>query len=101
DPSAPTVSAAAANTTGDTFWAPGASTLWYKPGGSGSFDLTAALADPESAAAKATFPALGGFGSGGDVVAPGPYAAGYSYSGSPAEPGSVSVTGTNGAGLSA
>src|SRR5207244_12171518 len=60
DTSAPTVTAAAAAATGDTFWNAGTGTLWYRPGGSGSFDLTATGADAESGDAKARFPALVG-----------------------------------------
>src|SRR6185437_10289135 len=101
DTSAPTVTAAAAATTGDTFWDAGAQTLWYRPGGAGSFDLTATITDGESGDAQATFPAMSGFGSGGDISAPGPYVKSYAYSGSPTEPGSVNVTGANGAGLTA
>ena len=42
DPSAPTTSASAANLAGSVHWN-GSGTVFYRPGGSGSFDLTATV----------------------------------------------------------
>ncbi|MDX6484081.1 MAG: hypothetical protein QOE95_1852, partial [Gaiellaceae bacterium] len=98
DTSAPSTSAALANATGSVYLSAG--TAFYRPGGSGGFDITAAVSDAQSGVQKASFPSASGFGSGGDVAAPGPYSSSYSYSGTPTEPGSVDVVGHNNAGLS-
>jgi hypothetical protein len=97
DTSAPSTAAALANATGSVYLTAG--TAFYRPGGSGGFDITAVVADAQSGVEKATFPSASGFGSGGDVAAPGPYSSSYSYSGTPGEPGSVDVVGHNNAGL--
>jgi hypothetical protein len=97
DTTAPTTSAGIANAAGSVHV--NGSTVYYRPGGSGGFDLTATVTDGQSGAQKASFPSIGGFGSGGDVAAPGPYSSTYSYSGTPAQPGTVGVTGHNNAGL--
>ncbi|TMK90872.1 MAG: hypothetical protein E6G42_09165, partial [Actinobacteria bacterium] len=60
----------------------------------------ATLADAESGAAAVDFPALAAFGP-ASTDATAPFQASYSYSGSPAEPGTVTVHGRNGAGLDA
>ena len=95
DSSAPTTSAAAASLSGSVHWN-GSGTVFYRPGGSGSFDLTATVTDVQSGAQKASFPNVAGFGAGGDDTTI-PFSKPYSYTGSPAEPGSQTVTGFNNA----
>jgi hypothetical protein len=87
----PTTTAAAANTSGSVHWN-GSGTVFYRPGGSGAFDLTATVTDGQSGPQKASFPAIAGFGPGGDDMAV-PYSSSYGYSGTPAEPGAKVVTG--------
>ena len=98
DPSAPTTSASAANVSGSAHW-DGSGTVFYRPGGSGSFDLTATVTDAQSGAQKANFPNVTGFGAGGDDTTL-PFSKPYSYTGSPAEPGSQTITGYNNANTS-
>ncbi|HEY8628684.1 MAG TPA: Ig-like domain-containing protein [Gaiellaceae bacterium] len=97
DTTAPSTAAVLANATGSVYL--GSATAFYRPGGSGSFDITATVSDAQSGVQKASFPSASGFGSGGDVTAPGPYSFNYFYSGTPSEPGSVDVVGHNNAGL--
>ena len=98
DPSAPTTSAGASNLAGSVHWN-GSGTVFYRPGGSGSFDLTATVTDAQSGAQKANFPNVTGFGAGGDDTTV-PFSKPYSYTGSPAEPGSQTITGYNNANAS-
>ena len=98
DPSAPSTSASAANVAGSAHWN-GSGTVFYRPGGSGSFDLTATVTDAQSGPQKANFPNVTGFGAGGDDTTV-PFSKPYSYTGSPAEPGSQTVTGYNNANAS-
>jgi chitobiase/beta-hexosaminidase-like protein/Big-like domain-containing protein len=72
------------------------STVYYRPGVSGGFTLTASATDPQSGVSSYSFPAaaagwsLSGSGASRD----------YSYSGAPSVPGGgQNVTATNGAGL--
>ena len=95
DSSAPATSAAAANLAGSTHWN-GSDTVFYRPGGSGSFDLTATVTDAQSGAQKASFPNVAGFGAGGDDTSV-PFSKPYTYTGTPTEPGSQTVTGYNNA----
>ena len=74
----------------------GSGTVFYRPGGSGSFDLTATVTDAQSGPQKANFPNVAGFGAGGDDSTL-PFSKAYSYTGSPAEPGSQTITGYNNA----
>ena len=98
DPSAPSTSAGASNLSGSVHWN-GSGTVFYRPGGSGSFDLTATVTDAQSGAQKANFPNVAGFGAGGDDTTV-PFSKPYSYTGSPAEPGSQTITGYNNANAS-
>ena len=77
----------------------GSGTVFYRPGGSGSFDLTATVTDAQSGAQKANFPNVAGFGAGGDDTTI-PFSKPYSYTGSPTEPGSQTITGYNNANAS-
>lgn len=71
------------------------STVWYRPGTSGGFTVTASATDAQSGIASYTFPAFAGWtvsGSGASRA--------YAYSGTPVEPGDGRiVTAANGAGL--
>ena len=98
DPSAPNSSAGASKPSGSVHWN-GSGTVFYRPGGSGSFDLTATVTDAQSGPQKANFPNVTGFGAGGDDTTI-PFSKPYSYTGSPAEPGSQTVTGYNNANAS-
>ena len=70
--------------------------VYFRPGGSGSFTVTAASSDPESGVASYSFPAVSGF----TVAGTGPRRT-YAFSGSGSAPaGELSVTATNAAGLS-
>jgi hypothetical protein len=71
-------------------------TVYFRPGGTGSFTVTAASSDPESGVTSYSFPTVSGFTSAGT----GPRRT-YAFSGSSSAPaGPVSVTAKNGAGLS-
>jgi hypothetical protein len=69
--------------------------VYYRPGGSGRFTVTAAAADGESGIASYTFPNAAGF----TVLGSGPSRT-YSFSTAPTTPpAALTVTATNGAGL--
>ena len=61
--------------------------------------MTATVTDAQSGAQKANFPNVAGFGAGGDDTTV-PFSTPYSYTGSPAEPGSQTITGYNNANAS-
>jgi hypothetical protein len=70
--------------------------VYFRPGGSGSFTVTAASSDPESGVTSYSFPTVSGF----TVAGSGPRRT-YAFSGSGSAPaGPLSVTATNAAGLS-
>jgi hypothetical protein len=76
-------------------------TLYYNPSGSNAaaFTVGSSPSDGESGVAKVTFPSLGGMAGGGDVTSA-PYEATYSWDNTATtEPGSVTVTARNAAGL--
>jgi hypothetical protein len=69
--------------------------LYYRPGGSGRFTVTAASGDAESGIASYSFPSITGF----TMVGSGPTRV-FSFTAAPSwAPPAVSVTATNGAGL--
>jgi hypothetical protein len=69
--------------------------VYFRPGGSGSFTVTAASSDPESGITAYSFPAASGFTAAGT----GPRRT-YAFSGSASAPaGPVNITATNAAGL--
>ncbi len=69
--------------------------VYFRPGGSGGFTLTAASSDSESGIVSRTFPAIAGF----TVAGSGPSRT-YSFTNAPsAASGPLAVTASNGAGL--
>ncbi len=75
---------------------PNGTTVWYRPGVTGSFRATASSTDAGSGISTYDWPALGtGWTRSGAATA----TADYAWSGSPAEPGQRQVTATNRAGL--
>jgi hypothetical protein len=81
--------------TGFTNTASVGNVVYYRPAGSGRFTVTAASADSESGVASYNFPSIAGF----TVLGSGPSRT-FSFSDAPsAAPAAVTVTATNGAGL--
>jgi hypothetical protein len=82
------------------------STVYYKPGQTGSFTVAATTADAVSGAARLSFPTLAGFSGGGPVAPQGTGTTfrstyGWSNNGASPSPGAQTLTATNNAGLSA
>ncbi len=80
----------------------GSNTIWFRPGASGSFTVSATASDGDSGVDHVTFPDLTGVsgwaGSGG-TAATDPYASTtYSWSAGATAPGDRTITATNGAG---
>src|SRR5205823_2545450 len=75
------------------------STLYYRPGGSGSFRVGATSGDTESGIASIDFPAIANTSGGGSVANPGPYRGDWSWDGTTAASGAQTVTAHNAAGL--
>jgi hypothetical protein len=81
--------------TGFTNSAASGNVVYYRPGGSGRFTVTAASTDGESGIASYTFPTVAGFA----VTGSGPSRI-YSFTNAPSAPSApVTVTVTNGSGL--
>ena len=81
---------------GFTNTAAAGSVVYFRPGGSGSFTVTAASSDPESGIASYSFPTIPGFTAAGS----GPRRT-YAFSGGGSVPsGPLAVSVTNGAGVS-
>src|SRR5262249_14652727 len=72
-------------------------TLFYKPGGSGTFRVTAATNDPQTGVTGVSFPAIANV-TGGGSVASAPYRMDYTWGASTSDSGSHDVDATNGAG---
>jgi PKD repeat protein len=99
-PSTPALTLSGAS--GSTFLA--GTTAYTNPqaGNSGGFTVAASTSDPLSGIKDVTFPALGGFTSGGGVDTSLPYQSSYTWSGAGANAsGAQTVTATNNAGVSA
>ena len=85
----------------------GSKTLWFRPGGSGSFTLNATASDAQSGVGEVVFPDVSGTsgwsGSTGGSDGSSPFAspADYSWTAGAAALGSTTIVATNGAGLSA
>jgi hypothetical protein len=89
------------------FFDPGPDTLYFRPFGPGSFRLRASLADAQSGDDRVTFPnfdaIVGWTATGGaDVTGPSPYSSpDYVWANGAASPGVRTITGRNGANLTA
>ena len=88
---------------GAQYYDSGTETLYFRPSGSGSFQLNATASDGQSDVASVEFPdlsALNGFSGSGGTDASSPYASTtYSWtSGASGDPGGKTVTATNSAG---
>ena len=75
------------------------STLYYRPGGSGAYRVSAASSDAESGIASIDFPAIANTSGGGSIANPGPYQSDYNWDGSTSASGAQTVTVANAAGL--
>jgi hypothetical protein len=90
---------------GDQRFDAAAGTVWFRPAGSGSFTLTATAADDQSGVAQFAFPnvsSTGGWtGSNGGIDTASPYTSpiAYTWTANAAAPGAVTLTATNGTGL--
>src|SRR5262249_46155733 len=73
--------------------------LFYKPGGSGTFRVTAATSDPETGVTGVSFPAIANV-TGGRSVASAPYRVDYTWGASARDSGSHDGHATNGAAAS-
>ena len=62
---------------------------------------SATSSDGESSIQKLNFPAVSGMTGGGDVLSPGPYSSGYTWTATTAASGAQTVTATNNAGVTA
>jgi hypothetical protein len=80
---------------GFTNTAAAGSTVYFRPGGSGSFTVTAASSDPESGVATYSFPTVAGFTAAGS----GPRRTYAFTNGGTVPSGALSVSVTNGAGV--
>jgi len=72
-------------------------TLFYRPGASGTFRVSAATADAETGIASVSFPAVANV-TGGGAVASSPYEMDYTWGASTSDAAAHSVGATNGAG---
>ena len=75
-----------------------ATTLYYRPGASGTFTVTSAATDAESGIASVTFPAIAPVAGGTDTTAP--YTRAYAWTAATTATGAQTVTATNGSGIS-
>lgn len=91
--------------TGTTAQTVSGSSVTYQPGLAGSFTVQASLSDAQSGVTQVAFPVVAGFSGGGVVTTPTTgttFRTTYSWSNNTASPspGSRTITGTDGAGLS-
>src|SRR5207244_2536147 len=77
-----------------------ASTVWFRPAGSGSFDVTASSSDDDTGIQDYTFPTAGAMGASWTPSGSGATRT-YTFSAGDAEPASQTVTATNNAGRTA
>src|SRR5207302_4635999 len=73
-------------------------TLYYRPGGGGTFRVSAATDDPETGIASVDFPSVANVTGGGTLTGT-PYQMDYTWGSSTTDSASHNVTATNGAGL--
>jgi hypothetical protein len=73
------------------------STLYYKPGASGTFRVSASTSDPETGIASVAFPSISNV-TGGGTLTSAPYQMDYTWGSSTSDSGSHNVTATNGVG---
>jgi hypothetical protein len=95
DNSAPSTPGLAISSPVNSYWSGSGSTVFYRPGVTGSFVVTGTSTDTQSGIASWTYPAAGT----GWTSTPGALGVNtYSWSGTPAAPGTLNVTATNNAG---
>ncbi len=103
-PAVTTIAPTAVTGAGNQYWAAGTKTLFFRPGGSGSFELNATAADDVAGIDQVSFPdlsALDGFGGTGGSDTTDPYAsATYNWTaGATGDPGEKHVVATSGSSL--